>query len=314
MTRYVVRRLLFAVPLLFGLSVLAFGYVRLIPGDPVTAMLGVNSDPALVRQLRHQMGLDQPWYQQYFAWLSHVGTGDLGLSFRSRIPVTEILINRIPATLELAIGGMVVGLALAIPAGLIAGFKRRSRLDSAITGGILIGLATPGFWLGTLLMMFLALQLKWLPSEGYVPFADDPAMNLQLLVLPSLTLGAAIAPYLARLMRAAVVEVVDDPSVNYARAQGLREPTIARNVVLRISVPSMIVAVALTVGFLLAGSIVVEELFNWPGMGRLVTAGVNERDYPMLQALMLAYGTIFIVVNVIAEVLQGILDPRVRLS
>ena len=314
MTRYVAWRLLFAVPLLFGLSVLAFGYVRVIPGDPVTAMLGVNSDPTLVAQLRGQMGLDQPWYQQYFAWLGHVGTGDLGLSFRSKIPVSEILIDRIPATLELALGGMVVGLVLAISAGLLAGFKRGSKVDSFITGGILLGLATPGFWLGTLLMILLALRLKWLPAQGYVPFVDDPAMSLRFLVLPTLTLGAAIAPYLARLMRAAVVEVVADPSVNYARAQGLPEATIARKVVLRISMPSMIVAVALTVGFLLAGSIVVEELFNWPGMGRLVVAGVNERDYPMIQALMLVYGVIFIVVNVIAEVLQGILDPRVRLS
>ena len=314
MARYVAWRLLFAVPLLFGLSVLAFGYVRLIPGDPVTAMLGVNSDPTLVAQLRDQMGLDRPWYQQYFAWLGHVSTGDLGLSFRSKIPVSQILIDRIPATLELALGGMVVGLALAISAGLLAGFKRGSKVDSFITGGILVGLATPGFWLGTLLMILLALRLKWLPAQGYVPFVDDPAMSLRFLVLPTLTLGAAIAPYLARLMRAAVVEVVADPSVNYARAQGLPEATIARKVVLRISMPSMIVAVALTVGFLLAGSIVVEELFNWPGMGRLVVAGVNERDYPMIQALMLVYGVIFIVVNVIAEVLQGILDPRVRLS
>jgi len=314
MARYVAWRLLFAVPLLFGLSVLAFGYVRLIPGDPVTAMLGVNSDPTLVAQLRDQMGLDRPWYQQYFAWLGHVSTGDLGLSFRSKIPVSQILIDRIPATLELALGGMVVGLALAISAGLLAGFKRGSKVDSFITGGILLGLATPGFWLGTLLMILLALRLKWLPAQGYVPFVDDPAMSLRFLVLPTLTLGAAIAPYLARLMRAAVVEVVADPSVNYARAQGLPEATIARKVVLRISMPSMIVAVALTVGFLLAGSIVVEELFNWPGMGRLVVAGVSERDYPMIQALMLVYGVIFIVVNVIAEVLQGILDPRVRLS
>lgn len=314
MARYVAWRLLFAVPLLFGLSVLAFGYVRVIPGDPVIAMLGVNSDPTLVAQLRGQMGLDRPWYQQYFAWLGHVGTGDLGLSFRSKIPVSQILIDRIPATLELALGGMAVGLVLAISAGLLAGFKRGSKVDSFITGGILLGLATPGFWLGTLLMILLALRLKWLPAQGYVPFVEDPAMSLRFLVLPTLTLGAAIAPYLARLMRAAVVEVVADPSVNYARAQGLPEATIARKVVLRISMPSMIVAVALTVGFLLAGSIVVEELFNWPGMGRLVVAGVSERDYPMIQALMLVYGVIFIVVNVIAEVLQGILDPRVRLS
>lgn len=314
MTRYVVKRLLLSIPLLAGLSVLAFAYVRVIPGDPVTAQLGVNSDPQLVAQTKHQLGLDVPWYQQYFSWLGHVLTGDLGLSFRSHIAVSQILIDRIPATIELALGGMAVGLVLAIPFGLLAGFKRGSKLDSVITGGILVGLAMPGFWLGTLLMMLLALKLRWLPSQGYIPFVDDPALNLQYLVLPSLTLGLAIAPYLARLMRAAVVEVVTEPSVNYARAQGLRESTVAGRVVLRISVPSMVVAIALTVGFLLAGSVVVEALFNWPGMGRLVAEGVNERDYPMIQALILVYGTIFVLVNVIAEVVQGLLDPRVRLA
>jgi peptide/nickel transport system permease protein len=314
MTRYVVKRLLLSVPLLFGLSLLAFAYVRIIPGDPVTAQLGVNADPQLVAQVKHQMGLDLPWYQQYFAWLGHVATGDLGVSFRSRMPVSDILIDRIPATFELALGGMAIGLLLAIPFGLWAGFKRGTRVDSVVTGGILVGLATPAFWLGTLMMLLLALHLRWLPSQGYIAFNEDPTENMRLLVLPSLTLGAAIAPYLARLMRASVVEVVSEPSVNYARAQGLRERTIASRVVLRISVPSMIVAVALTVGFLLAGSVVVENLFNWPGMGRLVSDGVNERDYPMIQALILVYGLIFIVVNVVAEVLQGLLDPRVRLS
>ncbi|WP_053202655.1 ABC transporter permease [Jiangella muralis] len=314
MVQYIARRLLLAVPLLFGLSILAFAYVRVIPGDPVTAMLGVNSDPELVARLRDQLGLDEPWYQQYLSWLGNVLTGDFGLSYRSRMPVSDILVDRIPATLELALGGLLVGLLIAIPAGLYAGFRRGSRADNVITGATLVGLATPGFWLGTLLMLLLALQLGWLPSQGYVPFDVDPAQNLRLLVLPALTLGLAIAPYLARLTRTAVVETGGEPSVAYARAQGLPERTVARTVVLRISIPSLIVAVALTVGFLLAGSIIVEELFNWPGMGRLVAAGVSERDYPMIQALMLIYGVIFIVVNVIAEVLQGLMDPRVRLT
>ncbi len=314
MTRYVLRRLLLSVPLLFGLSVLAFAYVRVIPGDPVTAQLGVNSDPHLVAEAKHRLGLDAPWYRQYFAWIDRVLHGDLGQSFRSHLPVSQILIDRIPATVELAVGGMLVGLLLAIPFGLLAGFRRGTRIDSAITSGILVGLAIPGFWLGTLLMMLFALHLGWLPSQGYVPFSDDPGLNLQYLLLPSLTLGMAVAPYLARLMRASVIEVVSEPTVGYARAQGLRESTIASRVVLRISVPSMVAAIALTVGFLLAGSVVVETLFNWPGMGRLVSDGVTERDYPMIQALILVYGTIFVVVNLVAEVAQGMLDARIRLQ
>ena len=313
MVEYAIRRALAAVPLLLGLTLLVFFYVRLIPGDPVVAMLGVNSDPELVARLRDELGLDKPWWSQYFNWIGGLFQGDLGTAFRSGVPISSILIERIPASLELAAGGLVVSLAIALPAGVAAGMKRGSAVDAIVSGGTLFGLAIPGFWLGALLVMIFAVWLPWLPSGGYVPFDRNPARNLQMLVLPALTLGLALSPYLARLTRATVSEIRGETFVGFGRAQGLSDRVIARDLVFRNSAPSLVVAVGVTIGGLLAGSVVVETLFNWPGMGRLIVAAVSERDYAMIQALLLIYGVLFIVVNLLAELAQGLLDPRIRL-
>lgn len=313
MAEYAIRRVIAAIPLLFGLTLLVFFYVRLIPGDPVVAMLGVNSDPELVERLRVELGLDQPWWSQYFNWLAALFQGDLGIAFRSRVPISTILIGRIPASAELAFGGLVVSMLIALPAGVIAGMKRGSTVDAFVSGSTLFGLAIPGFWLGAMLVMVFSVWLHWLPSGGYVPFDKNPIRNLQLLVLPAITLGLAISPYLARLTRATVTEIRGETFVGFGRAQGLSEGVIARNLVFRNAAPSLVVAVGVTVGGLLAGSVVVETLFNWPGMGRLVVASVSERDYAMIQALLLIYGVLFIVVNLLAELAQGLLDPRIRL-
>ncbi|GAA0992289.1 ABC transporter permease [Acrocarpospora macrocephala] len=314
MLRYALGRILLAVPLLFGLSVLSFVYVRLIPGDPVTAMLGVNSNPTVVAQLREQFGLDRPLLGQYGDWLAGVMRGDFGVSFRSQLPISTIIVDRIPATLQLAGAGLVVSLLIAIPAGVAAGMRPGSRLDSLITSATLFGLAVPAFFLGTLLMLFFSLKLNLVPSQGYVPFADDPAQSLRLTVLPALTLGLAISPYLARLTRSAVLETAQEPFVPFARAKGLAPRKISIGYVLRNALPSLVAALGLTVASLMAGSIVVEALFNWPGTGRLVTGAVTERDYAMVEALLLIYGGLFIAVNLACEIAQSLLDPRVRLT
>jgi peptide/nickel transport system permease protein len=312
-TRYALRRVLLALPLLAGLSVLAFVYVRLIPGDPVTAMLGVNSDPELVAQLRERFGLDRPWPAQYLDWLSGLVQGDLGRSFRTQLPIGPIIVQRLPTTFQLAAAGLVIGLLVALPAGIAAGARPGSRTDAVVSSFTLLGLATPGFWLGTLLMVLVALKLRLLPSQGYVPLAQDPIQSLKLSVLPGLTLGLSIAPYLARLTRSAVIEVTSEPFVPFARAKGLAERAISTGYILRNALPSLVVALGLVIGFLLAGSIVVEELFNWAGMGRLIVRAVIERDYAMVQALVLVYGLVFVLVNLAAELVQGMLDPRIRL-
>jgi peptide/nickel transport system permease protein len=276
-------------------------------------MLGINSDPELVAQLRHQLGLDRPWWTQYGDWIAGVLRGDLGTAFRSGVPISTILLERVPASLELAAGGLVVGLLLAIPAGLAAGMRRGGIIDSIVSGSTLFGLAVPAFWLGALAVMIFSVSLRVLPSGGYVPFDRDPVLNLRMLVLPALTLGIAIAPYLARLTRAAVGDITREPFVAFGRSQGLTPGVVARGIVFRNAAPSLAVAIGVTIGGLLAGSVIVETLYNWPGTGRLMVASVTERDYAMIQALLLVYGVIFVMVNLLAELAQGLLDPRIRL-
>jgi peptide/nickel transport system permease protein len=312
--RYTLYRILLAIPLLFGLSILVFGYVRIIPGDPVTAMLGVQANPELVARLKAQYGFDKPIVEQYLLWLGQVAHGDFGISFRTRLAVAPILADRIPATLQLMLGSLVVSLGIAIPVGITAGMRYRSRLDGVISTITLIGLGSPGFWLGTILLVFFSLILKWLPSQGYTPFATNPVESIRVMILPCLALGLVGAPYLIRVIRSIVIEIMKEPFLPYADARGLRERVIFWRYIIRNLLPQFTVVLGVLVGALLAGSVAIEALFNWPGMGRIFIGAVTERDYAMLQALILVYGVIFVVVNLIAEIAQAALDPRIRLN
>lgn len=314
MLTYTLRRVALMIPLLFGLSVVSFLYVHAIPGDPVTAMLGVNGNPPLVRQLSHQFGLDQPLVSQYKEWLDHIAHGSLGVSFRSQQPIGPIIGAHLPETIQMAVGGGIVMMLLAIPAGVSAGMRPGSKLDQIVTSMTLVGLGIPAFWLGTVVLLLVGLKWRIVPSQGYVPFFSDPTRSLELSIMPFVVLGLAISPYLARLTRTAVVEVIQQPSIPFARAKGLSSRTITVRYVLRNTWPPITAALALTIGGLLGGSIVVEALFGWPGMGTLLVDGVNQRDYSMVQALVLIYGAIFLAVNLAAELIQAALDPRVRLS
>jgi peptide/nickel transport system permease protein len=312
--RYAAQRILLAIPLLFGLSLLVFAYVRLIPGDPVTAMLGVQANPELVARLKAQYGFDQPILDQYLLWFRGFLEGDFGISFRSRQAVLPLIIDRLPATFQLMFGGLFVALVVAVPAGLVAGMRYRGRSDTAISTITLVGLGSPGFWLGTILMVVFALQLKVLPSQGYTPFMQDPIKSIQYMILPSVAVGLVVAPFLVRYIRANVIEIMKEPFVPYADARGLTERLIFWRYIIRNVAPSFVVVLGVLVGALLAGSVAIEALFNWPGMGRIFIGAVTERDYAMIQALILVYGVIFVVANLIAEIAQAWLDPRIRLS
>lgn len=314
MIRYTAQRILLAVPLLIGLSVLVFAYVRLIPGDPVTAMLGVQANPDLVARLKAQYGFDQPIVDQYLLWVTNALQGDFGISFRNRQPVMPLIIDRLPATFQLMVGGLLVGLAVALPAGIVAGMRYRSRTDSAISTVTLVGLGSPGFWLGTILMVIFALVFRILPSQGYTPLLQDPVRSLQFTILPAVSVGLVVAPFLVRYVRATVIEIMKEPFVPYADARGLRERVIFWRYVIRNVLPHFVVVLGVIVGALLAGAVAIEALFNWPGMGRIFVAAVTERDYAMIQALILVYGVIFVVANLVAEIAQAALDPRIRLQ
>jgi peptide/nickel transport system permease protein len=314
MLGYTLRRLAVSIPLLAALAIASFFYVHVLPGDPVSAMLGVNTSPQLVQQLRHEFGLDRPLTTQFADWVTGLLHGNLGLSFRSQLPVTSLISGRIPAALELALSGLVVMIVLGVGGGLIAGLRRGSRLDGAITGLSLLGLAVPAFTFGALLVTWFAIHWRLLPSGGYVPFSQDPVQSIRSAILPGVTLGVAGAPYLARLTRSATIEVVAAEYVRFARARGLPRRYLLTQVVLRNVLPRLAAAIALTIGFLLGGSIVVEQLFTWPGTGQLAYAAVQERDYTMIEAITLLYGGVFIVVNLLGELAQGALDPRIRQS
>jgi peptide/nickel transport system permease protein len=312
--RYTLYRVLLAIPLLFGLSILVFAYVRLIPGDPVTAMLGVQSNPELVARLKAQYGFDKPIIDQYLLWVDQLLRGDFGISFRTRLPVAPLIADRIPATLQLMFGGLIVGLGLAFPLGIVAGTRYRSRLDGVISTITLIGLGSPGFWLGTILLVIFALVLHVLPSQGYTPFFTDPVGSVRVMILPSVSLGLVAAPYLIRVIRSIVIDIMKEPYIPYADARGLHERLIFWRYIVRNLLPQFVVIFGVLVGALLAGSVAIEALFNWPGMGRIFIGAVTERDYAMLQVLILVYGVIFVVVNLIAEIAQAALDPRIRLQ
>lgn len=312
MGRFVLHRLALFVPMLFGTTFVVFAYAHLIPGGPVEAMLGANANPRLVDQIEARYGLDDPMLTQYWHWLQGIFTGDLGQTVRSRSDITELVVQRIPATLLLAVGGFVVGLGVAVPLAVAAGRRRGSRLDAAVNTMALAGLAMPVFISGTLLLVVFGVSLKLFPSSGYVPLTEDPLASLQHLVLPSVTLGLGIAPYFIRVIRTEVGEVMQEPHIAYAASKGLGAKVVQWRYIIRNTMPRVVVLVGLLIGGLLGGSVFVEVVFNWPGMGRLLVTAVVQREYMLIQAVVLIYAVVFAVVNLISELLQGVLDPRVR--
>jgi peptide/nickel transport system permease protein len=313
MLRFALYRIALLVVLLFGLSILTFCYLQLIPGDPVSAMLGPAGSPELIAQMRHQFGLDQPLLTQYWNWLTGLFRGDLGISFISRQPIEPILINRIPATLQLTFGGIVFTVLIGWPVGFLAGIYKDSWIDRVCSALALVGLSTPGFWLATIFVLVLSIHHRWLPSQGYVPFSQDPWASIRDTFMPALVLGLGLAPYLARMTRAATIEVQQEQYVSHARAKGLRRHTIRWRYSARNAVLPIVVVLALQLGRLLSGQVIIEEIYAWPGVGRLLVEGAAQRDYYMVQAVVLVMAALLALLNLASELIRAWLDPRIRL-
>ncbi|MGB3375984.1 MAG: ABC transporter permease [Microbacterium sp.] len=314
MTRYVLRRLLFVIPLLWVLTLLLFFYVHAVPGDPIAGMLGPNGTPELIAQLRAERGLDRPLVEQYLTWFFGLFRGDLGISLITGAPLTPLVINRIPATLQLTLAGLIFTVLIGFPLGYFAGKHKGGWLDRILSPAALIGLSLPVFWIGTLLILFLGVQLRWLPTAGYVPFVDDPGQSLRLTLMPALVLGLHLSPFLARMVRVSTSELMREQFVVQARIRGLLPRTVNQRFVLRNAILPVLVVVGMNLGALLGGQVIVEQLFNWPGVGRLLVEGAVQRDYLVVQSLILVVATIYILVNLAVEVIQAWLDPRVRLT
>jgi peptide/nickel transport system permease protein len=312
LTRYVMRRLLLTVPVLFGMSILVFLLLRLVPGDPAQVILGLRATPEGIHALRRDLGLDLPIHLQYLRWLENVLHGNLGLDYRSHEPVASLLKTRLPVTIELTFLAMVIAILVAIPLGVAASHRRGSRTDKlALTIGV-IGISIPDFWLGIILILFISLHLRLLPSSGFVPFTESPIANLRSLLLPALTLAVGLAAVLTRITRASMLEVLSQDFVKVGRAKGLNEWRVMYGHALPNAAIPIVTTIGLQVGYLLGGAIIVEQVFSLPGVGNLVVNASLERNYPVVQSAVLVIAVMFILVNIVVDVLYACLNPRIR--
>lgn len=311
MTGYVVRRVLQALLALLGVSVIVFALLHLVPGDPVRTALGTRFDQETYEALRARAGLDQPVVVQYFSWLGAALTGDLGVSFRTGQPVTEAVLQRLPATAILALSSVVLALVIAIPAGVISALRQGRPIDYVATGLSQVGVSIPDFWYGIMLILLVAVTWGLLPPSGYVSFFDDPVEFFKRLIMPTLTAGVVTGAILTRFTRSAVLEAMSMDHVRLARAKGLPERQILRDHVMRNAWIPIVTVTGLQLATLLGGIVVVEVVFAWPGLGRLALDAVLSRDYTVMQGAVLIIAAGFLLINLLVDLLYAKLDPRI---
>ena len=314
MRTFLVKRVLQMLIALFGVSIVVFSLVHLVPGDPVRVALGTRFNQELYEMLRARMGLDRPLVEQYVSWLRGAVTGDLGVSFRNGRPVTEMIIERLPATLTLAGAALAVALVVALPAGIISAVRSGTALDYAVSVASQIGISLPNFWAGVMYILLFALSLGWLPSSGFEPINEDVGEWFRHLILPAVTVGLISGSIITRFVRSAVLEALNQDYVQTAWAKGLSEWQIIRRHVLPNAWIPIITVVGLQLGFLMGGVVVVEVIFAWPGIGRLALTAVQARDFSVLQGSVLYLAAIFLIINLIVDVIYAVIDPRVRVS
>jgi peptide/nickel transport system permease protein len=304
--RQLFRRLVALIPVALGVATLTFALIHLVPGDPVSAMLGDYAAPGDVARMRHDLKLDLPLWQQYVSFLSGLAHGDLGQSISQHEPVTRLIRERYPATLELAGAGLLVAILIAFPLGMIAGADAGGPGDLAAMGFAILGISVPHLYLGPLLMIVFSLDLGWLPLTGRGGFAH--------LVLPAVTLGTALAAIVARMLRQSLVQVIGADYMRTARSKGLSESAALLRHGLRNALTPVITLLGLEAGALLTGSIVTEMIFSWPGLGRLLITAINNRDYPLVEGCVLTFALSYVVVNMLTDFLYVAVDPRIRLG
>jgi len=314
MTGFLTRRTLQMILALFGVSIVVFALMHLVPGDPVRAALGTRFDEELYDALRERVGLDKPLVEQYVSWLGNALTGDLGVSFRNGQPVTTLIMERLPATITLAGAALFIALVVALPAGIISAVRSGSGLDYTVTAASQVGISMPDFWAGVMYILLFSLTLGWLPSSGYTSFSDGPVEWARHLILPALTVGLISGSIITRFVRSAVLEARNQDYVLTARAKGLSEWQIVRRHVLPNAWIPIVTVVGLQLGFLLGGVVVVEVIFAWPGLGRLALTAVKDRDFTVLQGAVLYIAFMFLVINLVVDLVYARLDPRVRVS
>ncbi|MFA5711569.1 ABC transporter permease [Mycolicibacterium sp.] len=312
--RFLTRRVLHSLVVLFGVLVLVFALVHLVPGDPVRIALGTRYTPEAYEALRTASGLDRPLLQQFLGYVGSAVRGDLGVSFRNGDPVTVTLLERLPATVSLGLVGIVIALLIAIPLGVFSALREGRLSDGIIRVTSQFGVSVPDFWMGILLIGLFSTTLGWLPTSGYRPLFDDPAGWLRHIVLPGLTVGLVAGAIMTRYVRSAVLEVASMGYVRTARSKGLSPGVVTRRHVMRNALVPILTITGIQLATILGGVIVVEVVFAWPGLGRLVFNAVSARDYPLIQGAVLLIAVLFLLINLLVDVLYAVVDPRIRLS
>ena len=311
---YVLRRLGHTAVVLLGVSIVVFALIQLVPGDPVRLALGTRFSQESYDALRAASGLDQPLPAQFFGFLGGALTGDLGVSFRSGQPVTGILLDRLPATLSLALAGMVVAVLIAFPLGILAALRNGKATDAVVRVVSQAGVSLPDFWMALLLILGLSAGAQLLPSSGYVPITDDPVEWARHVAIPAITVGLIAGSIMTRYVRSSVLEVLGADHVRTARSKGLRERIVLGRHVVRNALVPVITVGGVQLATMLGGVVVVEVVVGWPGLGRLVFDAVNQRDYPVIQGAVLLIAVMFLLINLVVDLLYARIDPRIRLS
>ena len=312
MLNFLARRIAQLVPTLFFVSILIFSLQQLLPGDPALVMAGEERDPAVIAQIRQQYRLDQPVPVQYVYWIKGVLSGDLGESLRIKVPVRELIAQKLPVTLQLASMAIVIAFLIGIPAGIVSAVKKNTAWDYGANIFALWGISTPNFWLGIMLIFLFSIKLGWLPASGYVPLAENWRASLASTIMPAFVLGNAIAAILMRHTRSAMLQVLESDYVRTARAKGLSERSVILKHAMRNALTPVITLGALELGTLLSGAVLTEQIFSIPGFGKLIVDAVFNRDYAVVQGVVLVTATIYITLNLIADIAYILVNPRLR--
>lgn len=312
MLKYIAKRVLSLIPVLFVVSIVIFGIIHITPGDPASVILGQEATPEQISELREQLGLNEPIHMQYFNWIQGVVQGDLGTSYFMREPVTKAIIDHLKPTLSVAMLGMVVSLLIAIPIGIAAANRRGTFTDQTIMGFSLLGMSVPSFLLGLLLSLFFGVKLGVLPVAGYQPLSSGLWNHLKYLILPAISLGSIQAALIARMTRTSMLEVLNTNFIKTARSKGVKDRKIVYKHALRNAFLPILTVIGSTLGTLMAGAVVTETIFNIPGIGQLIINSVERRDYSVIQGVVLFVTFIYVFLNLIIDLLYGIIDPRVR--
>ena len=333
----VLERILATIPIMLGVAVVVFVFMRLTPGDPVDIMMGDSGfvSAGEIENLRREFNLDKPIYVQLYLFLADAVRGDLGNSYVKRQPVSKLIREHLPATIELALGALIFGLVIAIPIGIISAVRQYSLLDRLSMAGAFLGISMPAFWLGIIMILLFSVRLKWLPVQGRIGFEEKLRLetitglyvldsiltgnrealvsSLKHLILPSITLGSSLAAVVARVLRSSMIEVLRQDYVVLARAKGQAESLVILKHALRNALIPTVTVVGLSIGVLLGGNMIVETVFAWPGLGRLVVSAIFDRDFPLVQGTVMIYAFTFVMANLIVDILYTYLNPKITL-